>query len=272
MSTTLVEGAFTEVTEISPSLAARWLESTNRGNRRLDDHRARTYATIMQRGGWHTTHQGIAFFEDGRLADGQHRLAAVVLSGVSVRMNVTYGLAVTAAVAIDEGKTRSVTDVMVFRGSEVSGKFVPTARALYEQYEYSRGRPAINRTLDRERLIQFAEAARPAIEFALASSHGKRGLSHSAVRAAIAAAWYTADIPRLSQFKEQLESGLIEDNRDTAVLRLRDWLQTTNTRNGNARTEIWRRSCTALAAYLERRPLAKLYAREGASFPLPDLI
>jgi hypothetical protein len=197
---------------------------------------------------------------------------AVVLSGVTVKMRVTYGLSLDAAVAIDEGKSRSIANVMQFRGSDVRGKFVPVARVLWERYEADRGRTAVNRMVDREVFIGFAEAARPAIEFALASTNSRRGLSHSAARAAIAAAWYTADIPRLDQFKEQLDSGVIEHDSDTAVLRLRDWLQTTNTRHGSARTEIWRRSCTALAAYLERRPLSRLYAREGVVFPIPDLI
>ncbi len=44
----------------------------------------------MREGHWDTTHQGIAIASDGTLVDGQHRLLAIVESGVTVRMNVTF--------------------------------------------------------------------------------------------------------------------------------------------------------------------------------------
>lgn len=267
----MVDGAFTEKTFITPQMAAKWLES-NENNRRVQQDRVKLYASVMARGGWHFTHQGIAFYDDGRLADGQHRLLAIALSQMSVWMNVTYGLKLPAATAVDTGRPRNLTNAMHFMGMDTRNKFVPVARALFHEYLRQRGDvSARNRAIDNDVFIAFAEAARPAVEFSVASSSAK-GLSHAVVRAAISAAWFTSDRERLSQFKDQLQSGVISSNADSAVARLRDWLQTTKTTNGNARPEIWSRSCTALLAYLEYRPLSKLYARDEATFTIPDLI
>lgn len=49
---------------------------------------------------------------DGELYDGQHRLLAVVQADVTVPMLVVCGLEPNARVTIDQGRTRSVGDVM----------------------------------------------------------------------------------------------------------------------------------------------------------------
>jgi len=266
-----VDSAFTEKYLVTPQMAQDWLQS-NENNRRVQQERVKLYAAAMARGGWHFTHQGIAFYEDGRLADGQHRLLAIVLSQCSVWMNVTYGLKLPAATAVDAGRPRNLTNAMHFMGLDTRNKFVPVARALFQEYMAQRGNGSVRgRAIDNDVFIKFCESAREAVEFSVASSCTK-GLSHAVVRAAISAAWFSRDCDRLSQFKEQLHSGVISSNTDSAVARLRDWLQTSKTTNGTARPEIWRRTCTALLAYLEYRPLSKLYAREDVTFPIPDLI
>jgi hypothetical protein len=270
MTPEIVDGAFTEKMLITPQMAAMWLES-NENNRRVQRDRVKLYANVMARGGWHFTHQGIAFYEDDRLADGQHRLMAIVESGASVWMNVTYGIKLPASTALDTGRPRNLTNAMHFMGLDTRHKFVPVARALFQQYLTQRGdASAHGRVIDNDVFIQFCEFARPAVEFSVAHSCTK-GLSHAAVRASIAAAWFTRDRDRLIEFKEQLHSGVIVSSSDSAVARLRDWLQTSKTVSGLARPEIWRRTCTALLAYLEYRPLAKLYAREDVTFPIPDM-
>jgi hypothetical protein len=267
----MADGAFTEKVVVSPQMAEKWLES-NENNRRVQRDRVKMYATAMARGGWHFTHQGIAFYEDGRLADGQHRLLAIVMSQVSVWMNVTYGLKLPAATVVDAGRPRNLNNAMHFMGLDTRNKFVPVARALFQEYLAQRGdSSARGRAIDNDVFIEFCEAVRPAVEFS-ATSKCTKGLSHAVVRAAISAAWFTRDRDRLIEFKEQLRSGVISSNADSAVAKLRDWLQTSKTTNGTARPEIWRRSCTALLAYLEYRPLSKLYAREDVTFPIPDIV
>jgi len=70
-------------------MAAAYLEKNLERNRPLSASTVARYAAEMQHGHWMLTHQGIAFDDAGHLIDGQHRLHAIVKSGVGVDMAVT---------------------------------------------------------------------------------------------------------------------------------------------------------------------------------------
>lgn len=69
------------------------------------------------------THQGIAFDEDGKLIDGQHRLQAIIESGKAQWMLVTTGLPPLSKRVIDAGAKRTAHDFMPgkFKSSRASG-------------------------------------------------------------------------------------------------------------------------------------------------------
>lgn len=71
------------------------------------------YATDMRNGNWQITHQGIAFDENGLLVDGHHRLSAVLKSGATVPMYVTYGIPANSVI-LDCGYSRSPSQIMQF--------------------------------------------------------------------------------------------------------------------------------------------------------------
>jgi hypothetical protein len=102
--------------DVTPKLAAEWLRN-NFVNRPLSEDTVIAYARDMANKVWTRTHQGIAFNDADALIDGQHRLHAVVRSGVTVPMMVTFGLPakiegaqMTTMDAVDRGKPRSVAD------------------------------------------------------------------------------------------------------------------------------------------------------------------
>lgn len=105
-------GSATAVFEmITPERAAEYL-GANLGNRRQRASVISRYAKEMTVGRWLTTHQGIAFGWDGRLLDGQHRLRAVVESGISVQMLVVRGIDPAAFTLIDHGAKRDAGDAL----------------------------------------------------------------------------------------------------------------------------------------------------------------
>ena len=101
----------TQLMTITPELATQWLNQ-NPNNRPLRPIRVRQYAEDIKAGMWKLTHQGIAFYEDGTLADGQHRLKAVEMANLPIAMYVTTGLNKNSSVAIDAGKPREMVDTM----------------------------------------------------------------------------------------------------------------------------------------------------------------
>lgn len=79
----------TTVEHITPKLALAYLAKNLKRNRPVSAATVASYTAEMQHGHWLLTHQGIAFDDAGHLIDGQHRLHAIVKSGVTVDMAVT---------------------------------------------------------------------------------------------------------------------------------------------------------------------------------------
>ncbi len=98
--------------DITPTLAAELLQK-NATNRPLRPSHVNTLAGVMARGQFQTTHQGVALNTRGELVDGQHRLMAVIKSGMTVKMPVAFGVNADdyRALMIDVGLKRSTSDL-----------------------------------------------------------------------------------------------------------------------------------------------------------------
>jgi hypothetical protein len=268
-------GVTTEKMLVTPQMAQEWL-SRNVGNRNINTSRVDLFARLIREGKFHLTHQGVAFYADGDLADGQTRLSAIIKAGISVLMFVTRGLPRSAIHAIDGGRPRSVHDVIHFLGVGLSKNHVAVCRVLWAQYDLQRRENASSwncNTVDTHSFAQFAIAAADAIEFAM-PAWKKKGLTHACYVASVASAWFTQDRECLERFKQLISDGVGAERHETAAITLRDFLLTSPLLNGGnrARQEIFIRSCTALRAFLDRRPLSKLYARTEAVFDIPKIV
>jgi hypothetical protein len=108
----------TRIMQINPTMAQRWLNERNNHNRKLYESTVESYARDMKRGLWALNNQGIGFDEEGNLLDGQHRLMAIVWSGVTVPMVVVKGLPKNfydghqTQETIDQGKPRGTGDIL----------------------------------------------------------------------------------------------------------------------------------------------------------------
>lgn len=123
---------FTKHEEITPEKAMKYLEG-NTHNRPVHPSTVEKYKRAMEQGQWRLTHQGIAFAEDGydqngrhvakgTLLDGQHRLWAIVESGVTVPMMVTWAVDPETYTVIDVGARRTGGDTLFVLGEKSSGK------------------------------------------------------------------------------------------------------------------------------------------------------
>ena len=101
--------------DLTPELAEKWL-GHNVGNRNLRRQKVQQYARDMREGNWHTSGQAIQFDWNGRLVDGQHRLEAVIESGVTIEVLVVKGLDPRAREVIDTGAKRTASDALKFAG------------------------------------------------------------------------------------------------------------------------------------------------------------
>lgn len=114
---------------VTPEIAKGYLEQ-NTHNRPLSEIRVRQMAEQMRRGEWRLNGDALRFSADGRLLDGQHRLAAIAASGISQPTLVVTGLEDSCFDTIDTGATRKVGDLLALKGV----KNAATAAAVARRY------------------------------------------------------------------------------------------------------------------------------------------
>lgn len=146
----------TEFKKISPELAKQFLETMG-NNRRLKEKKVRELTTAMKSGKFRKTHQGIAFSPDGVLIDGQHRLQAIVRSGETIELNVSFGVEEDTLHAVDVGSKRSASDLYEFLGGDksVSVNMMAISRACFN------GCSEAQMSYDHQLLVDFAVEYQP---------------------------------------------------------------------------------------------------------------
>ena len=105
------------VERITPPMAKEWLKKNER-NRPLRRTIVSSYADAMRSREWKLNYDPIRFNGDGGLIDGQHRLAAVVESGVSINSLVVRGMSDETFSTFDQGLRRTVSDIMALSGEQ----------------------------------------------------------------------------------------------------------------------------------------------------------
>jgi hypothetical protein len=103
------------VEHISPDVA-RALLADNDHNRNMRPPRVAQLAEAMKRGEWELNGETIKIAADGTLLDGQHRLQAVVESGIGIDTLVMRGLPFAAQDTVDTGRRRRLADVLAIEG------------------------------------------------------------------------------------------------------------------------------------------------------------
>lgn len=79
---------------ITPKLAQSYLQ-TMQFNRPLDPAKVEDYAKKMRSGQWNDLSRYLEFTEEGDFINGQHRLHAVIESGIAQRFAVIRGLPIS---------------------------------------------------------------------------------------------------------------------------------------------------------------------------------
>jgi len=97
--------------EITPEIAAEMLQH-NKNNRYVQNNTVAFYTEQMLRGQWKLNGEAIKFDWNGNLIDGQHRLLAVVNSGVTIQTYVIRNLNPESFDTIDTGRGRSASAVL----------------------------------------------------------------------------------------------------------------------------------------------------------------
>jgi len=239
-----------EIVKVTPSLAEHFL-SKNILNRNISHNLVTKYATDMENGNWGFTHQGIAFYDDDSVADGQHRLLAIIKSRATVPMMVTYGLRKESALGIDVHRSRSIAD-----GIKIGG---------FSDWIDTRHIAVINAIAGGKRLtpvetIDWLNAMEDSVKFAVNHLTARRYLANSASQSAVALAHYhNVGEDVLAKFCRVFLSGISEEKIDVSIIKLRDDYFSNPSQGFTIRQEKSFKAQRVILAIKNREVLNRLY-------------
>lgn len=251
---------------VTPAQAMEWLETCNTQNRPITDNVVRQYARDMAEGRWVESTTPIKFDWDGVLLDGQHRLWACAESGREIRFLVARGVDPREREVQDIGRKRSVRDILVIGGEAAGNLEVAIANRMVEGFRTG-FYPTTQEQLEYFR--EHEEAVRWVVSHIKANS-SLRGIKQASVLAPVARAWYTKDREKLERFLGVLKTGIMEGDRDSAVVLLRNFVMGLGKRIRANRMEVYGKAERAILAGLKGEKLTRLPALVEEAFPLPS--
>lgn len=240
----------TELTTITPAMAEIYL-GKNITNRNVSERLVSKYAQDMADNNWGVTHQGIAFYADGSLADGQHRLLAIIRSHKTVKMMVTHGLKKETSIDIDAGRPRSMVDGIKIGGLSdwIDARHIAMMNLISSP-----------RRLTTTEIIKWLDKMEDSAKFAISHlSTNKRNLNNCAIHGAIALAhFYGEDADDLAHFSNVFLSGFPESKKDIIIIKLRDDFLTNPNGGGSGRRDRFFKAMRAIQIYVNGENVKRL--------------
>lgn len=105
--------------DITPEFAKELLDQNKDNYRAINHKRVEMYSRQMASGLWQENAEPIHVYEDGTLANGQHRLSAVVDSGATIPMLIVYGVKKDVR-TFDVGSRRTTAQILKANGVDIS--------------------------------------------------------------------------------------------------------------------------------------------------------
>tara|TARA_R100000734_G_scaffold8011_1_gene6367 strand:- start:796 stop:1632 length:837 start_codon:yes stop_codon:yes gene_type:complete len=161
MSEPLLPTADIEV--ITPEVADRYLR-TNTANRALRPTAVKEYVAEMESGDWLLGCDAIGFDVNGVLINGQHRLNAVVKSGIASDFIVARNLPTKSKNALDVGKRRQLHERITIAGHKITVKEANICTLMLTPWS-SNQVYKIKTHAQREQIVLLHQAFKPSITF-----------------------------------------------------------------------------------------------------------
>lgn len=263
---------YSRIETITPKIAAEYLQK-NKNNRNLRFSTVRSYARDMKNGKWQLTPQGISFYENGDLADGQHRLAALIRANCPIDFFVTYDVPNESRV-LDRGMCRKEADILHFAGfnDNIANNYcVAIVNALF----YMVSKKATIGILT-DFMEKYGELVWKAARLTQRGGSATTALCRKApIGAAVFCALYCGvDEEGLVDFFTVANNGLNAQNyvdpTQTSAVVLRNYIVREFTaKNTKDRCDLFRMTCYAMKDFACGNPRAKRYKidKEPAFWP-----
>lgn len=184
-----------EVVRITPEIASAML-ARNLSNRPFRLWRALEFMEIIEQGRFMHTGEGVQFYTNGYLADAQHRLSGIRRSGVTVEMDVRYGVPLTAAHTINIGIRRSTADILAMSGVSDQSTIASSLRLVYLYLTDSAPRL---RFRDHELLLETYSRHAEVHDYVQLARRTYREIKQLTPSVGVAAGYLTGEVPDLDE-------------------------------------------------------------------------
>lgn len=104
-----------KTTEMTPEMATKIMANAA-PNRGVRQNAVERMASEMVAGRWILNGSTIVLTSEGQLLDGQHRLLACIKAGVPFKTTIVTGMPIQAMDSIDQGKSRTNSDILKLHG------------------------------------------------------------------------------------------------------------------------------------------------------------
>lgn len=169
---------------ITPELAAHVLANLNDNNRRQRPAKIKAWSVVMSADEWKLTGDTIKFGRDGRLIDGQNRLASCVRADKAFRTYVAFGIDPATFSVIDAGTTRTGADTFQISGVPYATIQSGAVRWLMI-FAASNGTPDRGQQYSNDQLWAHYKANidEPTMSWAAKTAHAIKGIPPTALAA-----------------------------------------------------------------------------------------
>jgi hypothetical protein len=250
---------------ITPEMAKRYLARGVPGERKIRKNRVEALAADMKAGCFFPIQSGIGFDVHGRRIDGQHRLAAIVQSGVGQWMVVERNQPSEWREVMDSGLKRALHDVT----SEdwITTHSQATARQMLT---IQKNGQHVLAAMSNGAVLEFMRTHREAIIFAGVQSAGP--ILTRGPRAAIAVAYYHVDRDILAQFRQAVIDHFHEDAVRGALIAkyIKSIVDGPGTSGDEAARLGYLRTQRVIKAFVEREHLGKIFTPSQPVYTLPE--
>lgn len=205
-----------EIVTIDPTRAQEMLDNT-RINRPLRGDQVEAYARDMRAGNWRPVGDPIRVDRLGNTIDGQHRLTAIVKSGVTLNLIVVNGLEPTDQLVIDSGVKRRAADLLTLEGRKYGARVASVARQLFA-IKVGRAYDQKLRVTNQE-IFEILESNPGIVDSVIVGDQTFRQCGLTPLNAAVIHYIGTRNIPMTTYtFFEKLKSGANMTSTDPALL------------------------------------------------------
>lgn len=260
----------TSIVTLTPERAKALLNLNTNNFRNIDSHRVKKYSRAMKLGFWEENGEPIHVYEDGTLANGQHRLHAVVDSGVTLENIVIVTGIKKSVTTFDDGKIRTIVQKARAKGLNLHAVEIGAIGLIMN------GMENIGKYEQNELLAYYEDNLH---DFDIVSFATRKGANHPIMRnSSVIAATYCAylngkiSLNDIETFSTICNTGLpIESVCSYAPLILRRTIQT-GIKNENgisrnntqyARCALFEATYKALCDFAEGKTRHKNYTGDG---------